>query len=93
MYAVYILYSQELNKFYIGFTGDAVHIRLAKHLAHHKGFTSKAKDWKIVHVENYENKQEAMMREKQLKNWKSKTRIQELINRSSYRLQSAVNTE
>ncbi len=83
MFNVYILYSEKLDKFYIGFTGDDMNIRLSKHLANHSGFTNKAKDWVIVFTELFNTKQEAMLREKQLKNWKSKKRIQDLINRSS----------
>ena len=81
MYTTYILYSRSLSKFYIGFTGDDVNIRLAKHLADHKGFTGKAKDWEIVYTEIFEAKISAMKREKQLKGWKSNIRLKELITR------------
>ena len=53
MFSTYILYSEAINKFYIGFTGEEVQFRLAKHLAHHKGFTAKTKDWKIVHIVSF----------------------------------------
>jgi putative endonuclease len=52
-------------------------------LAKHKGFTSKATDWQIVYTEAFPSQELAMQREKQLKNWKSKIRIEELIKRSS----------
>ena len=68
---------------HIGFTKDSVNSRLAKHLANHKGFTAKAKDWDIVYTEVYDTKSGAMQREKQLKAWKNKIRIKELILRSS----------
>ena len=83
MFTTYILYSQIIDKFYIGFTADNVHLRLQKHLAKHKGFTSKATDWQIVYTETFPSQELAMQREKQLKNWKSKIRIEELIKRSS----------
>lgn len=83
MYTVYILYSAILNKFYIGYTSEAIEVRLRKHLSKHKGFTSKTKDWQVVYNEMYSLKSEAMQREKQLKNWKSHLRIQELISRGS----------
>jgi putative endonuclease len=83
MFITYILFSEILQKFYIGFTSDDVNIRLYKHLASKKGFTAKAKDWKIVYTEQFTTKKEAMVREKQLKNWKSNKRITELILRSS----------
>ncbi len=86
MYKVYILYSQKLNRFYIGYTSINVEGRLKKHLADHNGYTSRAKDWIICLTESYETKQEAMFREQQIKNWKSQQRVTELIQRSSTKL-------
>ena len=83
MFITYILYSKTLDKFYIGFTGENIQSRLLKHLANHKGFTANAKDWTIVYMEVYPTKSEAMKREKQIKNWKSKSRIQLLISKKS----------
>jgi putative endonuclease len=37
--------------------------RLSRHLCEHGGFTSKAKDWKVVHFENYQEKSEAIKKE------------------------------
>ncbi len=79
MYTVYILYAQSIDKFYVGFTGDSPELRLTKHLAAHKGFTSRAKDWQIVYKEKFDSKEQAMQREKQIKNWKSKKKILELF--------------
>jgi putative endonuclease len=81
LYYVYILYSAQLDLFYIGSSEDP-EIRLSKHLANHKGFTGKAKDWKIVYTERYSDKSEALKREKQLKNWKNRLRIQQLIEKA-----------
>ncbi|WP_372950757.1 GIY-YIG nuclease family protein [Mariniphaga sp.] len=39
MYYCYILYSQKLDKFYIGSTGD-LSGRLSRHNSAHKGFTA-----------------------------------------------------
>ena len=79
MFYIYILYSSILNRYCIGFTAGDVEARLKKHLAKHKGFTSTAKDWKIVYRESFGNKQEAMKRERKIKLWKSKIKIEELI--------------
>ncbi len=80
MFTVYILFSETADKFYIGFTSEPVEERLRKHLSNHSGFTAKTKDWKIVHTEQFENKSEALQREKEIKNWKSKSRILKLIS-------------
>ena len=54
-------------------------MRLVKHLSNHKGYTSQVKDWQMLYTETYPSNEMAIKREKQIKNWKSKKRIQELI--------------
>ncbi|MGK4568015.1 GIY-YIG nuclease family protein [Flavobacterium sp. 3HN19-14] len=76
----YILFSAELDKFYIGHTSHSLSERLRKHLSDHKGFTSKSKDWAIVYSEPYESKSLAYRRELEVKKWKSSLRIQKLID-------------
>ncbi|MBS1669556.1 MAG: GIY-YIG nuclease family protein [Bacteroidetes bacterium] len=78
---VYILYSKEIDKYYIGFT-ENVNERLKKHLANHRGFTGKAKDWEIKLIEEFPTKVEAMARESQLKRWKNRARLEVLINKT-----------
>jgi putative endonuclease len=80
-YFVYILYSERLNKYYIGSTGDIAN-RLKKHNRSHSGFTSKGIPWILVYNEVFENKTDALIREKQLKAWKNRERIITLIKSS-----------
>ena len=80
MCCMYILHSPTLDLFYIGHTCEDLNQRLKKHLSDHKGFTSKAKDWKLVYSENFEAKSGAYKRERQIKSWKSKILINKLIN-------------
>ncbi len=75
---VYILYSKQLDLYYIGSSGN-VDERLKKHLAKHKGFTARAKDWIICYTNAFETKAEALKFEKQLKGWKSRKKIQQLV--------------
>ena len=82
MYKVYILYSLIRNGYYIGYTGDDIESRLNKHNSNHKGFTGKTGDWKIVLLENYEEKEIAIKREFEIKRWKSCKRIEQLIANS-----------
>ena len=77
-YYFYILFSFQLDKFYIGHTAN-LQERIKKHNSNHKGFTGKANDWEIVYFEEFDNKKEAYARERQVKNWKSKTKIIDLI--------------
>jgi putative endonuclease len=76
---IYILHSKILEKFYIGHTTESLEERLRKHLSDHSGFTSKAKDWRVVYFEVYETKSLAYKRELEIKKWKSSKRIQKLI--------------
>ena len=82
MFYTYILYSSILNRYYIGFTAGRVEERIKKHLANHKGFTSTAKDWVVVYSEFFQTKQGAVERERKIKSWKSKIKIEELIKGS-----------
>ena len=76
----YILFSERLNKFYIGHTDSSVEERLQKHLSNHDGFTSKAKDWQIVFSKEFEDKSAAFAFERKIKNWKSRAAIEKLIS-------------
>jgi putative endonuclease len=79
MYVVYVLYSQEKDRYYIGFTGDEIDERLRKHNSNHKGFTGKAADWRVVYTESLLDKSAAIRRELEIKRWKSRKRIEDLI--------------
>ena len=74
----YILYSHRSDRYYLGHTNDPAG-RLRRHNSHHKGFTGRANDWNIVYTEQYATKREAYARERQVKSWKSRKRIEELI--------------
>ncbi|MEO6230215.1 MAG: GIY-YIG nuclease family protein [Ferruginibacter sp.] len=63
-YQVYILFSNKLNKYYVGFTCDELNERIRKHNSNHKGFTGAFGDWRLVFAESFNLKQEAMKREK-----------------------------
>jgi putative endonuclease len=80
-YFVYILFSEKLDKFYIGSTGD-LEDRLRKHNRSRSGFTSMGKPWNLMYNEIFDNKTEALIREKQLKAWKNRDRIVSLIKSS-----------
>ena len=75
---VYILFSETLDKFYIGYTSD-IEARIKRHNQKSKGFTGQKKDWELKYSETFTSKSEAIAREKQIKNWKSRIKIIELI--------------
>ena len=79
MYYCYILYSEKLDKYYIGSTGD-LEGRLQRHNTSNHGFTSTGKPWIMKYSQVFENKTLALKRELQLKNWKNRNAIEELIS-------------
>jgi putative endonuclease len=82
MYYVYIIYSAKIDKFYIGFSTNPS-IRLLKHNRSKKGFTSTGKPWILEYSEPFTDKKSALDREKQLKQWKNRNRIIQLIKTGS----------
>jgi len=79
-YTVYILYSKNRNRFYVGYCQDAIENRIKKHNSNHGGFTGKIGDWELKYTENYPTKKEAIQREKQIKGWKSRSMLEKLIS-------------
>jgi putative endonuclease len=76
---VYVLFSKNFNKIYIGYTHDLEkrfesHNRLAT-----KGWTIKFRPWILIHSEKFADKKEALIREKQLKTAKGRAFIWEMI--------------
>ncbi len=84
MFYVYIIYSQKLDKFYIGYTSN---IQIRMHEYHNLGrsmFTSKGIPWELKYSEPFETEIEAMRREKQIKKMKSRKYIINLIEQSRF---------
>jgi len=78
-FLIYILYSSTRDRYYVGHTGDSLQERLRKHNSDHKGYSGKVGDWQIVYTESYSTKSAAYQREREIKSWKSRKRIEILI--------------
>jgi putative endonuclease len=78
----YILFSDKLNRYYFGSTNGTVEERLKKHLHRHNGFTARANDWKVVYAEYFDSLTNAIKRELQVKAWKSRKKVLELVRKS-----------
>lgn len=50
--------------------------RLRKHSSNHKGFTGYVGDWKVVRVKLFETKEEAYKREREVKDWRNRSKIE-----------------
>ena len=79
LFQVYLLFSESKNRYYIGYSSN-LEVRLIRHNQKSKGFTGNTNDWKVVYTEQYNTKEEAQKRELQIKSWKSRIKIQELIS-------------
>jgi len=79
MFITYIIYSAIKNRFYIGHTGDNISERIRKHNSDHKGFTGGLGDWNLKYSETFSSKELAYKREREIKSWKSRKRVEELI--------------
>ena len=72
MYVVYVLYSVKHNKIYIGYTSNLKQRLLSHNELGNKGWTIKFRPWLLVYSESFETKQEALLREKDLKTGKGR---------------------
>jgi len=81
-YAVYILSNFARTVFYIGVTNN-IEVRIGQHRNNEGGaFTSKYKCHFLMYYEEYNDITNAIAREKQLKNWQRKWKI-ELIRKEN----------
>ena len=80
---IYILYSEKLNKYYVG---SCVNLerRLYEHNIGHSKFTSLGIPWKIVYTEELETEQWARKRELDIKKKKSRKYIEDLIEKAEH---------
>ena len=74
----YILESQKIGKFYVGFT-ENIDARIRKHNSGGSRWTKRGIPWKIVYTKKFENKRDAIKYEKFLKNLKNKDFIKNII--------------
>lgn len=72
---IYILYSNSLDRYYIGYTND-IYRRKREHNRIKGKFTDRGILWKIVHTENFETKKMAQGIEKEIKANKSRKYIE-----------------
>ena len=75
---VYILYSEKLNKYYVGACTD-LQRRLYEHNIGHSKFTSTGIPWVLKHQEEFPTLQEAKKRESLIKKMKSRKYIEGLF--------------
>ena len=78
MYFVYIIQSEFDGSYYTGFS-ENLEERIAEHNFGKTNYTSKKRPWKLVYFEEFDNKTNALKRERFLKRQKSRNFYQQLI--------------
>lgn len=79
MYYVYILFSEKLNKKYIGFSSD-LKKRLLEHNKGKSVFTRTGKPWKLLYYEAFMMEKDARVEELFLKSGKGRERLRYLLS-------------
>ena len=78
-FSTYILYSERVDRYYIGSTGNLVE-RLHRHNSARSKATKSGIPWKVVYTENFETRPQAYQREMEIKRKKSRKYIEALIS-------------
>ncbi len=74
---VYIIYTEKHDKYYRGYSINPFR-RLEQHNNGESKYTSNYAPWRLVYIQSYESKAEALKREKALKKY-SKYQLKDLI--------------
>jgi putative endonuclease len=80
MWQVYIIYSEKIDRYYTGIT-ENLSWRLERHNQGWGRYTKRGMPWKIVYNEEFINKSDALKRECEIKNRKSKKYIEYIIKK------------
>ena len=80
---LYILKSKINERFYIGTTAN-LEGRIKRHNEGRSKSTKSGRPWEVVYLEEFDNRSEALARERQLKRWKNRDRIEDLVKRDQF---------
>jgi putative endonuclease len=78
MYFVYIIKSINIHRYYIGST-ENVEKRLSYHNSGKVRSTKAFRPWELVHTEPYDDRTDAVKREKQIKSYKGGMAFKKLL--------------
>ncbi|HEY9170567.1 MAG TPA: GIY-YIG nuclease family protein [Lutibacter sp.] len=77
-FVTFVLYSKNYNKIYIGFTSNLIS-RFLSHNQFGNGFTAKYRPWEVIYMEVFFTKKESMLREKELKSFRGREFIRNIV--------------
>jgi putative endonuclease len=72
MFTVYALYSRSFDKIYVGYTHNFEERLIDHNSRAKKGFTVRFRPWILVYSETFNNKPDALKREKELKSFQGR---------------------
>ena len=78
-FLVYILYSDKHQKHYTGYTSNLVERFKSHNYLAKKGFTMRYRPWRVIHIEVFDSKSQAMKREHFLKTGMGRKWVRENI--------------
>lgn len=78
MFYTYILKSIKNNSYYIGSCKNT-EVRFQQHNKCLVKSTKRYAPWTIIHIENFQTLKESLKRERQIKSWKSRSAIENLM--------------
>jgi len=82
MFTIYVLYSPNYDKIYIGFTSNLEQRMKSHNQLSSKGWTQRYRPWVLIHSELFSKKHNAIKREKELKSHQGRDFIRKLIKRN-----------
>ena len=80
MWFAYILYSEKIDRYYVGHT-ENLKWRLQRHNEGWGKYTKRGIPWELVYFEEFKLKSDAVAREAEIKNKKSRKFIEMLIDK------------
>ena len=81
IFTVYVLYSSQFDKIYIGFTSNLINRFHTHNTLSTKGYTIRYRPWIFAYGEYFTTKREALEREKQLKTARGRKFARDYIER------------
>jgi len=82
MFYVYVLFSQRLNKRYVG-SSHTVHDSMKEHNTGKSKFTKAGIPWKLIYWESFQSNQEARQREVFLKSGVGRKLLDKIVKKST----------
>ncbi len=79
MYQVYVLHSKLFDKIYIGYSSNLLERLKSHNELGTKGWTIKFRPWILIHTETYDSKTIALKREKELKSFRGREYIKNVL--------------